>query len=103
MMLNEIQEPKIVEAHSNHVQSKEPIPKIVPPSSSSSEDNVDRYKIMVRKRSTREQNKFKLKSKAEYNPTIKDKVIVIDKSLQTLMQSHQQARRFLKLELRRIN
>jgi hypothetical protein len=45
MMLNEIQEPNIVEAHSNHLQSKELIPKSVPPSYSSFEDDVDRYKI----------------------------------------------------------
>jgi hypothetical protein len=78
MMLNEIQEPETVEVHANPVQPKEPIPKIVPPSSSSFEDDVDRYKILIRKRSTRPQNKFRLKSKAMYNPAIKDKVIVID-------------------------
>ena len=78
MILNEIEEPKIVEVHANLVQFKEPIPKIVPPSSSSFEDDVDRYKILVRKRSTRPQNKFRLKSKGMYNSTIKVKVIVID-------------------------
>jgi hypothetical protein len=33
---------------------------------------------MVRKRSIRPQNRFRLKSKAMYDPAIKDKVIVID-------------------------
>jgi hypothetical protein len=78
MMLNEIQEPETIEVHSSPVQPKEPTPKIVPPSSSSSEDDAYRYKVLVRKRSTRPQNKFRLKSKAMYNPAIKDKVIVID-------------------------
>jgi hypothetical protein len=50
---NEIQEPETIETPANPIQVEEPIPKIVPPSSSSSDDDVDRYKILVRKRSTR--------------------------------------------------
>jgi hypothetical protein len=78
MMMNEIQEPETTEVHTNPIQPKEPITKVVPPSSSSFEDDVDRYKTLIRKRSTRPQNKFILKSKAMYNPAIKDKVVVID-------------------------
>jgi hypothetical protein len=78
MILNEIEKPETIEVPANPVQDEEPIPKTIPPSSSSFDDDVDRYKILVRKRSTRPQNKFRLKSKAMYNPTIKDKVIVID-------------------------
>jgi len=51
---------------------------IIPPSSGSSEDDASRYKILIRKRSTRPRNKFRLKSKAMYNSDIKDKVIIID-------------------------
>jgi hypothetical protein len=80
-ILNEIEKPETVEVPENLVQVKEPIPKKFPPNSSSSEDDVDRYKIMVRKRSTRPQNKFRLKYKSMYNPTIKDKVIVINEEI----------------------
>jgi hypothetical protein len=52
--------------------------KIIPPSSRSFEDDASRYKIVMRKRSTRPRNKFMLKSKAMYNPAIKDKFIIID-------------------------
>jgi hypothetical protein len=78
MILNEVQEPETVEVHAIPIQPKAPITNIVPPSSISSEDDVDRYKVMIRKRSTRPQKKFRLKSKSMYNPAIKDKVIVID-------------------------
>jgi hypothetical protein len=78
MMFNEIQELETVEVHASPIQPKEPIKKIVPPSSSSFEDDVDRYKFLIRKRSIRPQNKLCLNSKAMYNPAIKDKVIVID-------------------------
>jgi len=75
---NEVQEPKTVETPANPIQVEESIPKIVPPSSISSNDDVDKYKILIRKRSIRPRNKFRLKSKAMYNPIIKDKVIIID-------------------------
>jgi hypothetical protein len=70
--------PEQTETHSEHILHEEPPPDIVPSSSRSSEDDVQRYKVLIRKRHTRPQNKFRLKSKAMYNPSIKDKVIVID-------------------------
>jgi len=78
MILNEIEEPETIEVPTNPVQAKEPIPNIFPPSSSYYEDDVDRYKNLVRKRSIRPQKRFILKSKAMYNPTIKYKVTIID-------------------------
>jgi hypothetical protein len=62
----------------DNVQPKDQSPKIIPPSSSSSEDDASRYKILMRKRSTRPRNKFRLKSKALYNHAIKYKVNIID-------------------------
>jgi hypothetical protein len=64
--------------HSNPVQHKEPTPDVIPPNSISSKDEAYIYRVMVRKRSIRPQNRFRLKSKAMYDPAIKDKVIVID-------------------------
>jgi hypothetical protein len=57
MMLNVIQEPETVEIHLIPVQPKEPITNIVPPSSSSSEYDVYRCKVLIRKRRTMPQNK----------------------------------------------
>jgi hypothetical protein len=73
-----MKELEIVETPVKPIQDEEPIPKTDPPFSSSSDDDLDRYKILVRKRITKPHNKFRLKSKALYNPTIKDKVIMID-------------------------
>jgi hypothetical protein len=77
-MPSKIHESEPVEVHSNPVQHKEPIPDVIHPNSSSSEDDAYRYRVLVRKMSTRPQNRFRLKSKAMYDPAIKYKVIVID-------------------------
>jgi hypothetical protein len=77
-VLKEDQEPEITEEFVDHVQPKDYSTKIIPPISISFEDDASRYKILIRKRSTRPRNKFRLKSKAMYNPAIKDKVIIID-------------------------
>jgi hypothetical protein len=60
------------------VHFKEPIPEVNPHASSSSDDDTSRYIILVRKRSTRPQNKFRLKSKTMNKPAITEKVIIID-------------------------
>jgi hypothetical protein len=60
------------------VQPKDHPPKVISPSSSSSEEDVSQYKIVMRKRGTRPQNKFRLKSKVVYKPAITEKVIIID-------------------------
>jgi hypothetical protein len=60
------------------VHLEEPISEFNPHASSSSEDNTSRYRILVRKLSTRPQNKFRLKSKAVNKPVIIEKVIIID-------------------------
>jgi hypothetical protein len=62
----------------DHVHLEEPIPEVTPCSSSSSEDDTSRYIILVRKQSTRLQNKFRLKSKVVNKPAITNKVIIID-------------------------
>jgi hypothetical protein len=77
-VLKEDQEPETTKKIVDLVQSKDHSPKIISPSSISSEDDASRYNILMRKRSTLPRNKFRLKSKAMYNPTIKDKVIIID-------------------------
>jgi hypothetical protein len=77
-VLKEDQELETTEEFVDHVQPKYHSPKIIPPISISFEADASRYKILIRKRSTRTQNKFRLKSKAMYNPAIKDKVIIID-------------------------
>jgi hypothetical protein len=77
-MPSKIHESEPVEVLSNPIQHKEPTPDVIPPNSSSFEDDAYRYRILVRKRSTRPQNRFRLKSKFMYDPAIKDKVIVID-------------------------
>jgi hypothetical protein len=76
--LGEDKKPETTEELVEPVQPKYHSPKVIPPSSSSSEDNVSQYKIVMRKRGTRPQNKFRMKSKAVYKPAIKEKVIIID-------------------------
>jgi hypothetical protein len=53
LISNEIQEPETIETPANPIQAQELAPKTIPPSSSSYDDDVDRYKILVRKGSTR--------------------------------------------------
>jgi hypothetical protein len=77
-MPSKVHESELVEVHSNPIQHKEPIPDVIPSNSSFSEDDAYRYRVMLRKRSIRPQNRFRLKSKAMYDPAIKDKFIVID-------------------------
>lgn len=62
----------------DHVHFKEHIPEVNSHASSSSDDNTSRYRILVRKRSTRPQNKFRLKFKTMNKPAISEKVIIID-------------------------
>jgi hypothetical protein len=52
-VLKEDQECETTEKFVDLVQPKDISPKIIPPSSSSSEDDASRYKILMRKRSTR--------------------------------------------------
>jgi hypothetical protein len=74
----EDQQPKTVMEFEDPVQLGDPIPELTPRASSSSKDNVAKYRILIRKQSTRPQNKFRMKSKAVYKPDITEKVISID-------------------------
>jgi hypothetical protein len=74
----EDQQPETIGEFVDLVHPKEHTPYIIPPSSSSTEDDASTYKILVRKKNTRPRNKFRLKSKAVYNPAIKEKVNIID-------------------------
>jgi hypothetical protein len=62
----EYQQPETTEEFEDHVQPKDPILKITP-TLSPYEDNASKYRILVRKRSIRPRNKFRLKSKAVYD------------------------------------
>jgi hypothetical protein len=64
-VLGEDKKPETTEELVETVQPKYHSPKVIPPSSSSSQDNVS-------------QNKFRMKSKAVYKPAITEKVIIID-------------------------
>jgi hypothetical protein len=59
-VLKEDQEPETAEKIVDHVQPKDLSLEIIHPISSSSEDDASRYKILMRKKSTRPQNKFRL-------------------------------------------
>jgi hypothetical protein len=80
-VLGEDKKPETTKELVEPVQPKDHSPKVILPNSSSSQDNVSQYKIVMQKRGTRPQKKFRMKSKAVYKPAITEKVIFIDEEL----------------------
>lgn len=90
----EDQQPKTTMEFEDLVQPEEPIPEVTPHASSSSEDNVAKYRILIKKRSTRPRNKFRMKSKVMYKPVITEKVIIIDEEPTKPMEKPSTSKKF---------